>query len=287
MTRYTILIAFLALSTVGCYQARNDSIREMVRGLSMAKGGSYSGALKSLAEAAKIDPTNHRALYYQGMICVTRLGEMERGVKLLQAAIAIKDTNYEYHYHLGHAFHSMRKYVAAAASLKKSIELKPDHAESHWRLGMALEAETQFDGAQKAYRDALKQDGRLAMAYNRLGNLYQDFKESSHAAQVFKNGIENRPDFARNYHDLGMVYRSQERWADAIVQMEAAIKRDAKHTAAYFNLAMTYFQSGKKKKAMNTFKSYLARRGSDTDALRVQTAERYVRRLEAVLARPR
>jgi protein O-GlcNAc transferase len=286
MTRYTILFGFLALSTTGCYQARNDSIREMVRGLGMAKSGSYSSALSSLAAAAKIDPTNHRALYYQGMICVTRLGEMERGVKLLQAAIAIKDTNYEYHYHLGHALHSTGKYVAAAASLKKGIELKPDHAESYWRLGMALEAETLFDGAQKAYRDALKRNGRLAMAYNRLGNLYQHFNESSHAAQVFKNGIENRPDFARNYHDLGMVYRSQERWADAVVQMESAINRDAKYTAAYFNLAMTYFQSGRKKKAMNTFKSYLARRGSNSDPLRVQTAERYVRRLEATLARP-
>ena len=82
-----------------------------------------------------------------------------------------------------------------------------------------------------------------------------------------------------------MVYRSQERWDDAAKNFEQAIKLEPKHTAGYFNLSMTYLEAGKKRKALDRFKSYLARSGSDSDALRKQTAERYVRKLEGELAR--
>ena len=101
LTRMVLFVVSIALA--GCYQERNDSIRLMNQGLSQAKRGSVSQGLKTLAEAAKVDPTNHRALYYQGMLYVKRSGEFERGAELLKAAIKLKDTNHEYYYHLGHA----------------------------------------------------------------------------------------------------------------------------------------------------------------------------------------
>ena len=105
----------------GCYQARNESIRLMSEGLKVAKGGSISSGLKLLAKAAEVDPTNHRALYYQGMLSVKRLGEMERGAQFLEAAIKIKDTNYEYFYHLGFAYYRLVELKIPSRPIKERL----------------------------------------------------------------------------------------------------------------------------------------------------------------------
>ena len=64
-----------AIIMVGCHQERNESIRLMNKGLERAKQDKLSQAVDFLQKAAEADPTNHRALYYTGLIYGQKYGD--------------------------------------------------------------------------------------------------------------------------------------------------------------------------------------------------------------------
>ena len=270
----------LMLPTMGCHQERNDSIRLMNEGLSLFKREKAYKALDLLGQAAEVDPTNHRAFYYQGLINLQKVGNPAKAEQLLRKAIAITDKNYEYHYHLGSALLENKNPRAAVEPLRSAIALRASHAQSHMRLGMAYEKIGEVDKAQEAYREAIRQNPRFPESYNALGNLYLRYEKPTHAAQVFKNGIENNPSWARNYHDLGLVYQEQKRLDEAIGNFEKSFGLDPGNLGAAFNLGMAHADKGSKRNALRYLKTYMVNRRGTEDPIRVQAAQEMIYRLE-------
>jgi tetratricopeptide (TPR) repeat protein len=274
------LLAFVSMTT-GCHQERNESIRLMNAGLAKFKREKPFQAMDLLGRAGEVDPTNHRAFYYQGLIQSQKLGNLPKAEEFLRKAIAVTDKNYEYHYHLGSVLLDNKDPRSAIGALKSAIALRGSHAESHLRLGMALEETGEIDKAQESYRESIRQNPRFPEAYNALGNLYLQYEHPSHAAHVFKNGIENNPSWARNYHDLGLVYQGQKRLEAAISNFEKSLGLDPANVGAAFNLGMAHADRGAKRDALRYLNAYLVNRGGTEDPLRVQAAQEMIHRLEA------
>lgn len=274
-----LLLAPLALST-GCNQERNESIRLMNKGIEYYKRNKPTEALDQLAEAAEVDPSNDRAIFYQGLIEYQRLGRYDQGEKNIRRAIELNADDYEYHYHLGALLLRKKEYAQAVHAFEKAIELEPDHAESHLRLGQALEGLGKYDRAQEEYAAAIRANPRLAEAYHALGGLYLRFEQYAHAAQVLKNGIENNPAYAGNYRELGLVYQAQNRFDDAVAQFERARSLDPGDATLLFNLGMTHASNDNAQKALQFLENYLVNRTAAEDPVRVRMAQEKIARLE-------
>ena len=277
-------LSTVALAAAGCNQARNDSIRMMNEGLKLFRNQKIHKAVEALAQAVKTDPTNDRAHYYEGMIRYQKLGDSERGEKLLRRAVELNGDDPDYHYHLGAVLAGLSRDREAIDQFDQAVALKADHAEAHLRRGRSLERLEKYDDAQAAYREAVKSDPRLPEAYNALGMLYFRFEKYAHAAQVLRNAVENVPDFAQNYHDLGLVYQAQKRYDDAVVQFTRSMGLDPGQPAALFNLGMTYAANDNPVEALKALKQYLVQKSAAEDKVRSQTARDVVARIEAAEA---
>jgi tetratricopeptide (TPR) repeat protein len=283
LSRRVLIAAALALSSgavAGCNQERNESIRLMNEGIKLYRSQKVHKAVATLAEAVKADPTNDRAIYFEGMIRYQKLGQVEPGEKLLRRAVELNKQEADYHYHLGAALAIQARHREAVDLFDQCVALKGDHAEAHLRRGLSLESLERYDDAQGAYREAIKANPRLAEAYNALGTLYFRFEQYGHAAQVLRNAVQNVPEFAQNYHDLGLVYQAQKRYEDAIAQLQRAIELDPAQPAVLFNLGMTHMANDNAAEGIKQLKRYLAQRTATEDPVRSQTAKDLVARYE-------
>ncbi len=272
-----LLLALL----VGCNQDRNESIRLMNKGIMAFKANKLSAAVDLLGQATLKDPKNHRAFYYRGLVEYQKLGEMGKGEASIRSAIQVKGDEADYHYHLGHIQTAKKDWQAAVSAFEQSIKLREAHAESHIRLGQCLERLEKYDRAQEEYHRAVKIDPRMPEGYNALGNLYLRFEKFSQAVQVFKNGIENNPQFARNYADLGVAYQALKRFDDAIKQFKLALQLDPGDAGVLFNMGMAYYNTDDRAAALQNLKSYLSRKSSVEDEVRIRVAQSMIARLEA------
>ena len=281
--RSLLLAGVLVVSglSTGCNQERNESIRLMNEGLKLYRHDRLVKAVDRLAQAASVDPTNDKALFYEGMVRYQKLGELAKGEARIRKAIELNATEYQYHYHLGAILSAQKNFPGAVGAFKKALALKGDHAESHLRLGQAQEAQDKFDLAQESYREAVKANPRMPEAYNALGTLYLRFEKYAQAAQVLRNSIENAPSFSPNYRALGLVYQAQKRYDDAIREFEKSLSLSPSDASTLFNLGMTYAANDNPEMAVRHLKRYQVQKTMTEDAVRAQIARDMITRMEA------
>ena len=301
--QYVVGLLSVAL-LAGCYQDRNESIKLMNQGRDLYKGGNPTAAVNSLKEAYSVDPTNHRAMYFEGMILVQgiaksteatteqskkdRLSVLRQAEESLRAAIKLKDDEADYHYQLGRALVFQEKHEMAITAFSRVVDLDPGHGESLHRWGKSLEALKKNNEAQDKYREALTKDPSLCYAFHDLGQLYVRYEEFNHAAKVFRNGTKNCPEFAANFGSLGFVYARMEYWDDAVKALEKATKMPSRtpNPAYFLSLALSYRALGDNAKAIRSFKAFVmnsrgAAKKDPSVNMKIEYAEGLISQLES------
>ena len=162
---YLLTIFFLMTSLLGCYPERVESIKLMNNGIKEYQSGSSSAAVRYLARSAETDPTNHRALFYRGLI-LNEMGRLEG-----------REDRFE----------------DAVRNLKDSIAIKKDDPEVHYQLGVALGELERDDSALRAYEDAYQLSPHGEAAY-RSGLIYQKLEKYNKAQDSFRKAIIAKPD---------------------------------------------------------------------------------------------
>ena len=305
MSRFQMfLFLLLPLAFVGCYQDRNDSIKLMNDGIALIKSGNTTDGLRALKKAYEVDPTNHRAMYFEGMALVQgvssggdtlndvaqkrRVTDARTAEESLRGAIKLKDDDAEYHYQLGRALVAQSKHEAAISAFSKAVDLDPGHGKSLHRWARSLETLKRDNDAQEKYREALTKNPEHCHAFHDLGQLYVRYEEFNHAAKVFRNGTTNCPEFAPNFGGLGFVYGRIENWREAIKPLEKATKiRSRTPNPAYFlSLALSYRAIGETNKAIRAFKTFVmnskdAAKKNASIQMKVEYAQDLIAQLES------
>ncbi|MFT3734732.1 MAG: polysaccharide deacetylase family protein [Rhodocyclaceae bacterium] len=98
---------------------------------------------------------------------------------------------------------------------------------------------------------------QLAQRANDRGLLAYREKQYAEAEEAFTEALKLRPDFALAANNLGYVFYKQEKFAEAARWFEKAIQLDASRAVAHLNLGDALAQAGEKKRAQQSFRTYL------------------------------
>ena len=240
-----------ALSLSGCYPERVESVRLMNQGIQLYNAGQKSDAVKVLERAGEIDATNHRAMFYQGMI-LNNIGQFlaERGegraqfreaVDALKNSVKVRADDAEALFQLGVAQEALGRDEEALLSFARASQVEA-HGQSYYRSAEIHSRLERYNKAQDQYHSAIIAQPSLGVSYTALSKLYRRFKRLNEAVQVLKNAVVNDPGEVGHYRDLGELYGELKQHTRAIKYLQEALKIDPSQKVVLFLLGETYAQ---------------------------------------------
>jgi tetratricopeptide (TPR) repeat protein len=179
----------------------------------LIEAGEFDAALAECAARLALNPTDHAALYWQG-VAASEQNQHPAAVAALQAAIGLDATQPDYHAQLGRSLIGMRQVSAACAAADAAFALEPDQARtldmlgviysfagrhaqaaevlrrtvklapgnaSYWfNLGASQKFNGDFDAAEAAYEMALQLDPAADKALAALAHLRKQKPKANH-----------------------------------------------------------------------------------------------------------
>ena len=255
----------------------NDGIQKYNR-------GSLRAATRLLERSATRDPSNHRAMFYRGLI-LNELGRSEESphfyedaVRALQDSLKLASDDAETHYQLGVAYTGLTQYSSALSAYSAAVRIRP-HGEALYRSGLIHLEEERYNQAQESFREAIKAKPELGLSYTALSQLYRRFKKMSAAITVLKNAIENDPEDLGHFRDLGEIYASLQQYSKAVELYEKALESSSSNSHLTFLLAEAYYKMGDRQSAEIQIKKFIRMRHTRADRLLVSKAKELLREL--------
>lgn len=200
--------------------------------------GRTADALLLMEEGIERNPDNYSLLFSLGSMLVEE-GRLDRGIEVLNRAVARVDFDIEAWNSLGIAHWRKGELENALVPLEKALVLNPKNDQTLVNLGTVLLSLGQRDRkpdrierAEKSFRDAAAANPRSATAYN----------------------------------GLGVVFRMRGKVDEAAVFWEKAVEINPDHGFALLNLGRAYLDLGRKDKALSALGRYLERHGNGLSA---------------------
>lgn len=279
-----VILVLVCIGLAGCYPERVESIKLMNAGIKKHNSGSSTAAVRLLARSAETDPSNHRALFYRGLI-LNELGRIEeRADRFEEAARALRDSvkiNKEdprVFYQLGVALSELERDNQALKAFADAQNIQA-HGEAAYRSALIYLKQEQYNLAQESLRSAIIAQPELGLAYTALSQLYRRFKKPSAAVMVLKNAIENDPEDTNHYRDLGEVYASLKQYSKAIQLFETALQDRPTNAPLAFLLAEASYNHGDLQSAEIYIKKYLRMGHRKEEKLMISKAKRMLAKL--------
>jgi len=191
--------------------------------------GQFDLAGITLDEGLDNNPDNYALLSTYGIFLVSQ-GNWDKGIEILQKALALLDFDYELWNYLGYGY-------ARKGEDQKALEF---------------------------YNKVISLNDSDALVYFNLGSLYlSQFMRSKErdihfqAMESFKKAIELDPKYALAYRSLGIGYRIQGLTAEAIAVWETALELSPDDDFLIDNLGQAQFELGNKTQALLYFERLL------------------------------
>lgn len=164
-----------------------EATRKYVEGIELLQSGDTTRANNYLAEAAKGNPNNALAVYYQGLIDYTQ-----------------RDIN------------------SAIANYNRALEVNPNFALAYFSRGLANYRLGNKQQALADYNDALRVNPVDPWSYVNRGIVREDLNDVSGALTDYDRAIRIDPDYGKSYHNRGAIRYSQEDFAGAVADFQKA-----------------------------------------------------------------
>jgi tetratricopeptide (TPR) repeat protein len=264
--------------------------------------------LGSLEPYFEIDRSSPDADVYLGVAHIN-LGNqrdnpraIERGIEILQDALANRNDFGDAHYQLGLSLYATGRLEEAVDPLETSVRLGPDiperlntlaqlyelldrspdriselyrHALEVQPLGAPirvnygrfLETQSRADEALQQYRTAAEHQPSLATAHYNLGSLLIREGDFDLGEQHLKTAIKLDPDYPKAYSNLGVLLALQDRRDEARRVFEQAVEVAPDDPVFLNNLASFYLNDGMDARAVPLLKKAVDAEPSYVDAL--------------------
>lgn len=197
------------------------------------------------------------ALHLLGVL-YSQTGHPQKGLSLIEQAIALKPDYAEAHSNLGYILVTLSRYEEAALACRKAIALKPGYADAHSNLGNALNALKRHEEAIACYRSALSFKPNYAEAHYNLGVALLALQRNAEAIEHCQKAIELRPNYLDAYNNLGVAFGAMRRHAEAIVCYRKALALNPNQAGAYCNLAQSLNALNRSDEAIAGYRQALA-----------------------------
>lgn len=205
---------FIPRYNLGLLYARQA--RETAEGA--ARKAKFNLALTQLQQAAKLRPTDARALSALGWV----------------------------NYNAGN-------YADAATWYQKAIQAEPDLQSAHANLGLVMDRLKKPDLALKHWQEALKLDPKDVATRTLVASTYLARAKWAEAITEYREIIKLDPQDAKSHNNLGYALEKQGKLDEAVAVYKEAIVLDPKLAVAHNNLGACYERQGQKELARQCY----------------------------------
>jgi tetratricopeptide (TPR) repeat protein len=149
----------------------------------------------------------------------------------------------------------LNKVDEAIVALRQAVALDPRDLSSVANLGNALRKQGKSAEAIEMYRRALANAPDDPDLMNNLAVALRAERRNQEAIDLLTKGLSKKPDDPNLNGNMAKALRAEKRYADAIPYYEKAIKTEGtRDPGLYFDLGYCYEQTGKKDKAIASYK---------------------------------
>jgi len=254
-------------------------------GIKLHQTGKRTAALRLLERSAKRDPTNHRAMFYRGLI-LNESGlakhdesKFKEAVRAFTDSAKVNGTDPEVFFQMGIAYKALEEYREALRAFEKANAINP-HGQSHYHSGEIYLTLEEYNQAQESFRSSITAQPDYGVAYTALAKLYRRFKKRTEAMVVLKNAIENDPDEVGHYRDLGEVYSELKQYTKAVEWLEKAQQISPYNAPIVFLLGNAYLSIDDEQSAEVSLRQYLSMSHRNEERLMVLKARQLLKRLQ-------
>jgi tetratricopeptide (TPR) repeat protein len=133
------------------------------------------------------------------------LGEKERAMTHLEAALRLDPQSVEANYNLGLALASERRFVESTDRFSRALALQPDHVAARVNLGAVLRAQGRVDEAIEQLREALRIDASNATAHTNLAGALASKGRVRAAIGEYRSALGIKPDSVEPLTSLAWI----------------------------------------------------------------------------------
>jgi predicted Zn-dependent protease len=171
----------------------------------------------------------------------------------MKAALAIDGKHTGALYALGRLYYEQRRYLEAAAELKRLTDLEPENYKAWDNLGLCYDALSQDSDALRAFFRALdlvmKRHPEYDWAHANLADFFLRREQYEKAFQLASEGARRNPASARNAFLTGRALLKLDKPAISLRWLEQAVKLDAEYAEAWYVLGQTYRKLGREQES--------------------------------------
>jgi serine/threonine-protein kinase len=164
------------------------------------------------------------------------IGELQKGVDLLNSAMRRGRARPELALQLGAVFRNAGKPAEAEAAYRDALRLDPAFVQAHTDLGNLLWRQKRYAEAEKAYREAIRLDPTFVRAHHGLGNALHDLKRHAEAEAAYREAIRLDPRYDPAHHGLGNALWRQKRYGEAEAAYREALRLDPASASTHTGL---------------------------------------------------
>ena len=156
-----------------------QSLQKLQTAFELHQKKQFEEARRIYEEVIQLDSKHFDALQLLGALS-SQIGDYERAIQCLTAAIAINPTFAEGYSNRGCAYQSLKKYDEALQDFQHAIALKPFYLEAYYNQGNLLHELKQFDDALNSLNQVIRIQPGYALAHFSRGNVFHETKQYQH-----------------------------------------------------------------------------------------------------------
>jgi tetratricopeptide (TPR) repeat protein len=274
---WRLVMVVVFLTSVGCSQAKRDSVSLMNAGVKSFEKKDFPTAYRHFKSSIEIYDDNPGAYYHLGQIDLYQHKNLGKAREHLETAreLATKDKGLLKNIllHLGRLSLKEKKFDEAIKHCDAAIELDPNFATAWYFKGDSYYGKDRFDEADAAWREAVLIQPTEPRAFSALGQMYVRFERFSEAKGVYNEGLKHLPGNIELREGLGVMQLKDNQIKDAVESFRAVLRVAPMRSTSLYNLAAAYIRSGQPVEAYDWLGRYIevvgaSGGGPDLDAAR-------------------
>lgn len=207
----------------------------LVQAMKDHRAGNLALAEQGFRLVLRQSPRDADALHFLGVIAY-QTGRFDEALKLISAAIGIRDTDPGYFCNLGLVNEALHRVDAAVRCYRMALSIDRNYAEANCNLGGILVNQMNLDEAIVLCRRALDARPDIPEAWCNLGLAYHYRGQLDPAVDCYHKALRINPDCVQAWHNLGNTLRGQNRQDEAIACLDRAIALKPDNAGAYGSL---------------------------------------------------
>lgn len=213
-------------------------------------------AIKAYTEALRLDPRNHEAWNWLGMVRDNNQ-EPDKAIEAYSQAVRLKPDFAPAYHNRALVYDQKREYDKALADYKEALRINPQYAVAYRHRGDTYDNLGDLQKSLADYEEAIRLNPEDSMAFHNRGYLYNKLSEYEKAAADFVKAVELKPDFALAWRHLGDAHDSLGQSKEAVADFTKAVELDPEDDVTLHNRGYAYERLGEFDKAIEDYTASL------------------------------